>query len=57
MGFRFTFSQDSMINEQDCVDPGLSCVDVCKILNRGLKGRRLDELSLSVLEAIQQLTT
>lgn len=46
-----------MINEQDCVDPGLSCVDVCKILNRGLKGRRLDELSLSVLEAIQQLTT
>jgi hypothetical protein len=45
-----------MINEQDCVDLGLSCADVCKVLNRGLKGRRLDELSQSVLEAIQELT-
>ena len=46
-----------MINEQDCVDLGLSCADVCKALDRGLKGRRLDELSQSVFEAIQQLTT
>ena len=56
-GFWFTFSQESMINSQDCVDLGLSCTDVCKVLDRGLKGRRLDELSQSVLEAIEQLTT
>jgi hypothetical protein len=48
--------QESVVNEQDCVDLGLSCADVCKALNRGLKGRRLDELSQSLLEAIQQLT-
>jgi hypothetical protein len=53
----FTFLQESMINEQDCVDLGLSCADVCKALDRGLKGKQLDELSQSVLEAIQQLTT
>ena len=50
-------SQESMVNEEVCVDLGLSCADVCKVLDRGLKGRRLDELSQSVLEAIQQLTT
>jgi hypothetical protein len=53
----FTFLQESMINEQDCVDLGLSCADVCKALDRGLEGKQLDELSQSVLEAIQQLTT
>ena len=46
-----------MSNQQDCVDLGLFCADVCKSLDRGLKGRRLDELSQSVLEGIQQLTT
>ena len=45
-----------MINEQNCVELGLSCADVCKTLDRGLKGRQLDDLSRSVLEAIQQLT-
>ena len=57
MDFRFTSLQESMINEQDCVDLGLSCADVCKALDRGLKGRRLEKLSQSVFEAIQQLTT
>jgi hypothetical protein len=57
MGFWLTFLQESMINKEDCVDLGLSCADVCRALDRGLKGRRLDELSQSVLEAIQQLTT
>ena len=33
----------------------LSCADICKVLDRGLNGRRLDELSQSVLEAIQEL--
>ena len=45
-----------MVNKQDYVDLGLVCADVCKALDRGLKGRRLDELSPSVLEAIEELT-
>jgi hypothetical protein len=43
-------------NEKDYVDLGLSCADVCKALDRGLNGRRPDELNRSVLEAIEQLT-
>ena len=46
-----------MINEADYVDLGLACADVCGALNRGMNGRRVDELSQSVLEAIGQLTT
>ena len=45
-----------MNNKQDCVELGLSCADVCKALDRGLKGRRLDDLSQSVLDGIEQLT-
>ena len=45
-----------MANEPDYVDLGLSCADLCQALDRGLKGRRSDELSLSVLEAIERLT-
>ena len=54
--FRFTFIQDSKANKQDYVQLGLSCADVCKALDRGLGGRRLDELSQSLLGAIEQLT-
>ena len=46
-----------MANKQEYVDLGSACANVCKVLDRGLNGRRLDELSKSVLEAIQQLTT
>ena len=46
-----------MINERDYVELGLSCADICTALDRGLNGRRVDELSQSVFEAIQQLTT
>ena len=46
-----------MINKTDCVDLGLACADVCGVLYRGIKGRRLDEVSQSVLEAIGELTT
>ena len=49
--------QDSMANEADYVEPGLSCNAVRTTLDRELKGKRLDELSGSVLEAISQLTT
>ena len=45
-----------MANERDYVELGLSCADVCQALDRALNGRRLDELSLSVLGAIDHLT-
>ena len=45
-----------MINEVDYVDLGLACADVCRVLDRGMNGRRVDELSHSVVEAIEQLT-
>ena len=52
-----TRNQDSMANRSDYVELGLVCAEVCKALDRGLNGRRMDELSQSVFEAIEQLTT
>ena len=46
-----------MANDRDYVDLGLSCAEVCQALDRGLNGRRLDELNKPVLGAIGQLTT
>ena len=46
-----------MTNEQDFLELGISCGDVCQALDRGLNGRRLDELSKSVLGGIGKLTT
>ena len=46
-----------MINEADYVDLGLACADVCRVLDRGTRGRRVDELDQPVFEAIEQLTT
>ena len=45
-----------MVNEQECVELGLSCAGVCEVLDQGLKGRRVNELSPSVLGAIQRFT-
>ena len=53
---RFTCSQDSMVNKTDYVELGLACARVCKALDRGMNGRRVDELSQPVFEAIEQLT-
>lgn len=46
-----------MTNEDEYVDLGFTCNTVCTALNRGLEGKRLCELSSSVLEAVGQLTT
>ena len=46
-----------MANKTDYVELGLACADVCKALDRGMKGRRVDELTGLVFEAIGQLTT
>jgi len=48
--------QDSMINEMDYIELGLACAEVCTILGRGMDGKKLDDLSQSVCEAIAQLT-
>ena len=54
---RLTFTQDSVSNEEDYVELGLSCAEICQVLKRGLNGKRLDELSRSVVAAIGKLTT
>ena len=53
---RLMCNQDSMANETDYVELGIACADVCKALDRGMNGRKLDDLSQSVREAIEQLT-
>ena len=44
-----------MANEMDCVDLGLTCADICTAIGRGMDGRKLDDLSQSVYDAIAQL--
>jgi len=45
-----------MIKNPDCIELGLSCAHVCRTLDRGTNGRKQDELSLSMYDAINQLT-
>jgi len=56
MGYKLTNIQDSMANELDFVEIGLHCADICGALDRGMKGKSLDELSQSVCDAINRLT-
>jgi hypothetical protein len=46
-----------MSNEVDYVELGLSCVDICRALERGMNGKKLEDLNKSVCDAINQLTT
>ena len=55
--FELICSQDSMANEVEYVELGLSCAEICKSLSRGMNGRRLEDFSQSVSDAIIQLTT
>ena len=50
-------SQESTINALDYVELGLFCSDICRALDRGTNGKKLDDLSQSVCDAINQLTT
>ena len=45
------------IDQVDYVELGLACVDVCAALDRGLNGKRFNDLNDSVREAINKLTT
>ena len=51
-----THSQDTMVNELDFVEVGLFCADICKALDRGINGKKLNDLSQSVCDAINQFT-
>ena len=46
-----------MANKAEYVELGLACADVCEALNRGMNGKKLDDLSPSVRKAMNQLTT
>jgi hypothetical protein len=45
-----------MANEADYVELGLSCANICRALDRGMNGKKLNDLSQSVCDAINQLT-
>ena len=45
-----------MANGLDYVELGLNCADICRALDRGMNGKRLNDLSQSMCEAINQLT-
>ena len=47
-----TRCQDTMVNDQDYVELGLYCADICNALNRGMGGKKLNDLSQSVCDAI-----
>ena len=46
-----------MANELDYVELGLFCARICGAVDRGMNGKRLEELSQSVIDAINQLKT
>ena len=52
----FTSDQDSMVHDADYVDLALQCADICRALDRGMSGKRLDGFSQSISDAIEQLT-
>ena len=54
---RFTHNKDSMANDADYVELGLYCADICRALERGMDGKKLNELSKSVCDGINHLTT
>ena len=46
-----------MINEKDYVELGMNCADICRALDRGTNGKKLDDLNQSARGAMDQLTT
>ena len=53
---KFTPCQDTMVNRAGYAELGLSCADVCQALEQRTNGRKQDELSPSVNDAVNQLT-
>jgi hypothetical protein len=46
-----------MVNKANYVELGLACADVCRALERAMNGKKEDDLSQSMSEAISRLTT
>jgi hypothetical protein len=46
-----------MANEQNHVELGANCADICRVLDRGMSRKRLEDLSQPARDAINQLTT
>jgi hypothetical protein len=46
-----------MVNDEEYYELGIACADICNALDRGIHGRRVNELSPSVFIAIEKLTT
>ena len=45
-----------MVDEVDCVELGLLCAEICRALDRGMNGKKPNELSQSVHDAMNLLT-
>jgi hypothetical protein len=54
---RLAFVQESFAKQQNYIKLGQNCVEICRVLDRGTKGKGTEHLSQSVCEAINQLTT
>lgn len=54
--FGLTYNQDSMADKLDYVQLGLVCAEVCRALDRGVGGKKQDDLSQSAREVIARLT-
>ncbi|KAF9642815.1 hypothetical protein BDM02DRAFT_3192638, partial [Thelephora ganbajun] len=52
-----TTIRGSKFNDQDYVELGLYCADICEALDRGMNGKGLDELSQPMGETINRFTT
>ena len=57
MNIGLTRAQDTMSNKSDYIGIGLACADVCRALDRGTNGKKLEDLSDLVREAIMRLKT
>ena len=45
-----------MLNQLEYVELGLFCANICRALDRGMRGKKLGDLSQFVCDAINQLT-
>jgi hypothetical protein len=52
----FMLVQDTVINQQDYVELGLDCADICRTIDRGTGGKSQDDLGQSMCKEINQLT-
>ena len=53
---RLTPNKDSMVDGLDYVELRLFCADICRALDQGTNGKKMDDLSQPVYDAINGLT-